>query len=428
MYDVIVVGARVAGSPTAMLLAQKGLKVLLVDRAHFPSDTLSTHQVQLKGVAALRRWGLLEKVMQTNCPPVGEMAFHIDTFHLHGRYQPLDGLGAILCPRRIGLDKILVEAAVSAGAELRQDFVVEEVVSDAGKVTGMRGHAKTDASGGGSVTENARLVIGADGKHSLVAKAVSAPEYHVLKPHTCAYYVYWEGLSLDCGELYNLPEAVVGVWPTNDGQVIIYTGYPISQFDAIRGDIENHFWQTVQAVPSLAERLRAGRPASRFYGTADLPGFYRRPYGPGWALVGDAGLSLDPITGQGIGNAFCDAERLAEAIETGLSGRQPMEKAMRIYEKKRNAETLRMYEFTRQIAAFTPATIQQDVLFASLEKKPAETEKFFGMLTGSVPVKDFFSPGSLFRMIGMGGMARLAFGKRKPAAAGAPTDVELEAN
>jgi 2-polyprenyl-6-methoxyphenol hydroxylase-like FAD-dependent oxidoreductase len=280
---------------------------------------------------------------------------------------------------------------------------------------------------GESVTEAARLVVGADGKHSLLARAAQAPEYHVYPPSTCAYYTYWEGLTLEVGELYNLPDAVVGIWPTNGGQAILYTGYPIGEFNAIRQDVEGRFWKTAAEVPGLTERLRAGRQADKFFGTADLPCFFRRPYGPGWALVGDAGTTLDPITGQGIGNAFRDAERLAEAVEAGLSSREPIKKAMAVYEKERNEDTGPMANFTRQIAAFEPPPLQQELLFAALEKKPNHADRFFGMLTGSVSVKEFFSPGNLLSILGLRGMLRAGMGNRKAIAdARAITSANLE--
>ncbi len=414
MYDVIVLGARAAGSPTAMQLARKGFKVLLVDRASFPSDTLSTHSVQLKGVAALQRWGLLEKVLATNCPPVNRLSFHQGRFHLQGNYFPLEGLEAIICPRRTVLDKILVDAAVEAGAELRQDVVVEELLTENGTVTGIRGRMKSGSNGGETqIEEKARLVIGADGKHSLVAKQTQAPEYNVQPIRTCSYYTYWGGVGFEEGELHTLEDAMVGIWPTNDEQAVIYTGYPLAEFTRIRGDVDGRFWKTMESVPGLGEKLRSGTQTGRFFGTADLPGFYRRPYGDGWALVGDAGLTQDPITGQGIGNAFRDSERLVHAIEAGFSGKAPLEMAMAVYEKERNAETFPMYELTRQIASFEPASLQQEVLFASLENKPREVEQFFGILTGSIPVKEFFSPASVFRIIGIGGMGRMVLGSLK---------------
>jgi flavin-dependent dehydrogenase len=395
-----------------MLLARKGYKVLLVDRASFPSDTLSTHQVQIKGGAALQRWGLLEQVLASNCPAVARQSFHLDRFNFQGKYFPLEGLAAVVCPRRILLDKILVDAAVKAGAELRQDLIVDDLISENGAITGIRGRIKPGHNGGDSqIEEHARLVIGADGKHSLVAKKVQAPEYKSQPALTCAYYTYWSGLAQEGGEIYNLQDAVVGIWPTNDGQAILYTAYPISEFPKIRGDIEGRFWKTMEMIPGLAERLENGRQADRFFGSADLPSFYRQPFGPGWALVGDAGMTMDPITGQGIGNAFRDAERLVQAIEDGFSGRLPLEKAMARYQKERDKETMPLYEFTARIASFETTSPEQEMLFAALEEKNEQVERFFGALTGSIPLQEFFSLPNLIRILGTKRMSRLILGK-----------------
>lgn len=408
MYDVIVVGARVAGAPTAMLLARKGYKVLMVDRATFPSDTLSTHQIQLRGVAALNRWGLLDRITNTNCPPVDRSSFVTGGHTIQGKYPPLEGVGAILCPRRTLLDKILVEEAVNAGVELREDYLVEELCEDGNKVTGIRGHAKSGGAANGTSDQvEARLVIGADGKHSLVAKQVHAEEYNTKPVLTCAYYSYWSGIEQDGGEMYVQDEAVVGVWPTNDNLTIFYTAYPYSKFQEVRGEIEKTFWETIDALPQLAERVHNGRMAERFYGTADLPAYYRHSQGPGWALVGDAGLTLDPVTGQGIGNAFRDAERMAEAVDAVFSGREKLETAFTEYERLRNQETLAMYEFTSQIAAFLPPPIEQQVLFTAMAHKPQAASRFFGALTGSIPLSEFFSPRSLLQIMGIGGMGRV---------------------
>ncbi|HXX79191.1 MAG TPA: FAD-dependent monooxygenase, partial [Ktedonobacteraceae bacterium] len=192
MYDAIIVGARVAGSSTALLLARKGYRVLLVDRATFPSDTLSTHQIQLPGSAALKRWGLLDKVIATNPGKADQVHFDMDGLVITGQYPALDGVTAVYSPRRYVLDTILVEAAADAGAEVRQEFTVQELLWEEECVVGIRGQAKT----GGSVTERARIVIGADGRHSLVAKAVAAPSYDEQPTLTCGYYSYWAGVPL----------------------------------------------------------------------------------------------------------------------------------------------------------------------------------------------------------------------------------------
>lgn len=195
MYDVIGIGARVAGSATAMLLARQGLKVLAVDRAGFPSDTLSTHQVQLPGVARLERWGLLNRVIAAGTPATRRVRFDPGPVVLAGNYPLFRGVDALYSPRRTLLDTILIEAAREAGADAREQFAVQEIVSTNGRVTGIRGRGASRRP----IAERASLVIGADGRHSLLAKAVGASGYDERAPQTFAYYTYWDGLPVDGG-------------------------------------------------------------------------------------------------------------------------------------------------------------------------------------------------------------------------------------
>src|SRR5215218_5108220 len=176
-YDAIVVGARCAGSPTAMLLARKGYRVLVVDRATFPSDTLSTHVLQPLAVRALERWGLAARLVATGCPPIHTYSFDFGAFTLAGT-PGTDGAPVAYCPRRIVLDKLLVDGAAESGAEIREAFTVDEVLFEDGSVVGIKGHSK----GAAAVTERARVVIGADGRHSLVAAAVKAEHYNDKPP------------------------------------------------------------------------------------------------------------------------------------------------------------------------------------------------------------------------------------------------------
>ena len=192
-YDAIVVGARCAGAPTGMLLARKGYKVLVVDRATFPSDTLSTHMIHAPGVAALKRWGLLDQVIATGCPPVDTYSFNFGMFTIAGSPRPSDGNALGYAPRRTLIDKILVDAASAAGAEVREGFTVEDVIVEDGIVVGVRGH---DA-GGASVVERARVVIGADGRNSHVAKVVKPEQYNEKPNLQWSYYTYWSGLPVD---------------------------------------------------------------------------------------------------------------------------------------------------------------------------------------------------------------------------------------
>lgn len=406
-YDAIIIGARVAGAPTAMLLARKGYRVLLVDKASFPSDTLSTHQVQLPGIAHLKQWGLLDRVVASNAPATARVKFDTGYVSFEGVYPQFEGLNAMFSPRRIILDKILVDAAVEAGAELREDFIVDQVLMDGERVTGIRGHSKDNRT----MTETAQIVIGADGKHSLVAKAVQAPVYHEKPVLSFGYYTYFEGITRDRGEMYGRPDRLVGAWPTNDGQTMIYVSGPVSEFQSFRSDVEGNYLKSVDLVPELAERVHASQRTERIFGMADMPNFYRKPYGPGWALVGDAGYVKDAITGQGISDAFRDAELLVAALDVGFSERQALDSVLAEYEQKRNAASQPMYEFTAQLAAFKPAAVEERTLFESLPGKPDAISQFFGMLTGAVPVQEFFQPRNLFKIIGLRGMSKIMLSK-----------------
>jgi 2-polyprenyl-6-methoxyphenol hydroxylase-like FAD-dependent oxidoreductase len=387
-----------------MLLARKGMKVLVLDRARFPSDTLSTHQVQVPGVARLRRWGLLDKVIASGAPAAQHVVFDQGPVVLEGHFPEFQGTDAVYSPRRTVLDAILLDAAREAGAEVREDFIVEELTTEAGRVTGVRGARK----GGAAVTEQARVVIGADGKHSMVAAQVGAVAYKETASLTGAFYTYWEGVPLAGGELYGRPQRAFGAWPTNDGLTITFASWPLAEFDEFRSDVEGNFLRTADLAGDLGARLRAGRRVERVRGTRDLPNAVRKPYGPGWALVGDAGLVMDPITGQGIGHAFGDAELVSDALEAGLGGSRPLDEAMADYQTTRDRDRMPMYETTLEIASFSRSPEEGAILFGALAKSQEHTDQFLGVITGSVSPDEFFSPRNLMRVVGLRGMAKMA--------------------
>jgi flavin-dependent dehydrogenase len=348
MYDAIVIGARCAGSPTAMLLARAGHRVLLLDRSTFPSDKLSTHYIQPSGVKCLEEWGLLDAVIATNTPPITLFTvFQGDDVLVQ---PPMDGVA--YCPRRYLLDKILVDAAVAAGAELREGFKVDEITMDGERATGIVGHARD----GSVARESTRYIIGAEGHHSLVADAVSAPVYRDRESLTGGYYSYWSGIDLPGAEIHISDRGGVLAFPTNDGRVCIAAGRSRDEFYAYRADIEATFFSILDAAPKFAAKVRAGEREERWMGTADVPNFFRKPWGPGWALVGDAGYMKDPTTGLGIADAFRDAGLLATALDDVLSGRAPAEEALAGYQSQRDAAALPMYELTLQMASGEMAT------------------------------------------------------------------------
>jgi flavin-dependent dehydrogenase len=395
MYDVIVVGARCAGSPTAMLLARKGYRVLLVDRASFPSDTMSTHFIHPPGVARLKSWGLLEQVRTSNCPLISKLRIDVGPFALTGSPPPVDGIAEIYAPRRTVLDKILVDAAAAAGAEVREGFRVQQILMEEDRVVGVCGRA----ADGSTVAEEASIVVGADGMRSLVAETLQATEYNARPALTCSYYTYWSGVSIDGAELYPREGRMIIAFPTNDELVCTFFQWPNEKFHEFRTDVEGNFLKTIELAPGLAERIRQGKREANFMGTGVLPNFFRKPYGAGWALVGDAGYHKDPKGAQGITDAFRDAELLAEAIDTGLSERRTLDEALGNYERKRNEAAMPWYELNLQFARLEPPPPHMQQLFAALRGNKMEADRFIGTITGTVPVPEFFAPENIQRIV-----------------------------
>ncbi len=380
-YDVIVVGARVAGSPTAMLLARKGYRVLAVDRARFPSDTLSTHIIHAPGVAALQRWGLLDAVAASGCPPIGGYALDFGPFTISGTTRPVDGVTTAYAPRRTVLDSILVDAAREAGAEVREGRNVEEVIVEDGVVKGIRCGGRED---------RAAIVVGADGRNSHVAKTVGAEDYQTKPRLQYGYYTYFSGLPTDRMETYIRPDRGFGVAPTNDGQTMVVVGWPYAEAQSFKADVEGNFYQTLRLVPAFAERVARAEQVAPFLGGA-VPGWFRKPYGDGWALVGDAGYNKDPITAQGITDAFLDAERCSDAIDRWLGDGKPYEDVMSTWHQERDAKAMPVYEFTAQLATLEPPPPELQQLLGAVHGNPEAMDGFVSIVSGAMSPADFFS-------------------------------------
>jgi 2-polyprenyl-6-methoxyphenol hydroxylase-like FAD-dependent oxidoreductase len=400
-FDAIVVGARVAGSPTAMLLARKGHRVLLVDKATFPSDTISTHLIHAPGVAVLRRWRLLDRLIDTGCPPIRDYSFDFGPFAIKGapgtEEEPVS-----YGPRRTVLDKLLVDAASEAGAEVREGFVVEDVVFEDGRVTGIRGHDK----GGATVTEKARVVVGADGIHSRVAQAVKPGQYDEKPPLNASYYTYWSGLPTpnDGFESFIRPDCGFAVWPTNDELTLVIAGWTYSEFQARKSDVEGWYHKVIDLVPSFAERLRAARREERFVGTS-VPNYFRKPWGPGWVLVGDAGYNKDFITAQGIQDAFRDAERVAAALDDTFTEKRAFEAAMADATAVRDTGAKAMYEFTADLATMKAPSPEMQQVLAACSRTPEASRGFLRVYCGVDSPATFFTPENIERIFAAAGAA-----------------------
>ena len=383
----VVVGARCAGAPTALLAARAGCRVLLLDRARFPSDTISTHLVHQPGVAMLARWGVLDAVVATGCPPIESNSYHVADVHLHGASEASAGHTAAFAPRRHLLDQVLVDAALDAGADFRdQATVVDLLWSDSG-VCGVR-YRSPD---GTMHEERCRLVVGADGMRSTVARLVRTPMVLEDPTLTCVYYAYWTDLPVRM-ELYETPGRFAGIIPTNDDLTVVALYYPQWEFEAVRHDARRAYLENVRRiVPTLSDVRSAHGRFGKLYGMGDQRNFFRAAQGPGWVLVGDAGHHKDSITARGISDAFLQVELLAELVFPHLTDPAKFRDAQAMYEMARDNQMTESYHNTLSVARLA---MQEDRvrLLKVIERDQRLVDRYFSIVSGVLSVEAVFTP------------------------------------
>ena len=297
------------------------------------------------------------------------------------------------------LDKILVDTAVAAGVELRDQFLVEDFHSEDGAITGIVGR---DLRTQRRFHEFSQIVIGADGRNSRLAKAVEAPVYEAVPSVSCYYFSYWSGIANAALEFHVGKQQIIFAFPTHDNLFAVFVARPIEEFHHFRADIEKNFMEALEQAPTLAAQLQNGRREERFYGTADLPNFFRKPYGRGWALVGDAGHHKDPYMALGIRDALRDAELLATTVDTGLTGIRPMQTALATYEEQRNEQSRPLYYENLARAKFTPPPPElvqiRNALLHSQDQD--DINHFLQVNLGLLPKESFFNPENVGRILG----------------------------
>lgn len=342
--DVVIIGARVAGAATAMLLARAGHRVLLVDRGRYGTDTLSTHALMRGAVVQLHRWFVLPAVIASGTPPVTRATFFYGEESVSVPIKPRDGIDALYAPRRYVLDTLLVDAARAAGAEVRFGVRVRVLLrDDSDRVSGV---VLEDESGHVERVE-ARVVVGADGLRSTVARLTGAETYREGSHATATMFGYWAGLEVNGYQWYFAPGSSAGAIPTNGGKTGVFVSVPAHAFsDLFAHHPERAFLEVLsELAPELSVQVaRAGRTHLR--GFAGQRGYFRQSHGPGWALVGDAGYFKDPLTSHGITDALRDAELLASAIEDGSDD------ALARYQSQRDAMSAELFAATDEIASF----------------------------------------------------------------------------
>ncbi|MBO3751144.1 NAD(P)/FAD-dependent oxidoreductase [Streptosporangiaceae bacterium NEAU-GS5] len=344
-YDVVVVGARLAGAGTALLLARFGLRVLLVDRGRPGADTLSTHALMRAGVLQLSRWGLLDEVIAAGTPPVRRAVFRYGDGVVPVDVKASYGVHALYAPRRTVLDSIVVNAASTAGVHVRFGITVTDVQRGrGGEVTGVVGRTR-DGSDFGA---RARIVVGADGIRSTMAERVGAPVERAGASVAAITYGYWTGLTTDGYEWNFRADATSGAIPTNDGRVCVFAGASPGRIG--RGGMEPLRQIVAASSPDLATRLAAATPPAALRTFTGRPGHLRRSWGPGWALVGDAGYFKDPLTTHGMTDALRDAELLARAIVDVVAGGADECAALAAYQRTRDTLSTTFFELTDIVA------------------------------------------------------------------------------
>ena len=408
-YDVVVVGGRVAGSTLASLLGAQGLDVLLLDRATFPSDTLSTHVIYGDSFGIWERIGAWDSIQRIGSAKLWGISWlrdgHLD---IRGRFWPVRGHDYSLCIRRLRLDDALFDnAANTPGVTAIQGARVIELLWDQSRVTGVRFETRNQLGGTTESTASARLVAGCDGRRSLVANLAGAHQYITEPPINFAFYTYVEGVdpgpdpvsmfeiweSDPVGGTPMLAECDDGVW-----MAIVYL--PQGQFDAFRQNKDENFWNAMDSDARIGPRLRSGTQVQPVKGAGDFVNFVRDPVGPGWALIGDSGQHKDPIFGQGIGDAVRSAELLADCLyESDFAGSH-IDMALSKFRTMRDLDLLPNFQWMIQSRPADLTEAELDVILDGLGSDPEQAEKFINVFSHAVSGSEFFGRVNAAKLLG----------------------------
>jgi 2-polyprenyl-6-methoxyphenol hydroxylase-like FAD-dependent oxidoreductase len=359
---------------------------------------MSSHFVHQRGVACLTRWGLREQIVATQSPPVSQIAIDVGPFTLTGTAPPVDGESYAFAPRRLLLDDLLVRAAIASGAELRAGCPVEHLLFQDGQVMGVQATTRH----GTTFSESARLVVGADGPASRVAVEVQAAEHEAQPARQGTAWRYWHDVPLTGAEIYLRDFEGVYAFPSSGGTVV-GANWSIDRFHTARRDLDASYAALLHRVaPHLAERVAHARRADERLYMGSTRNFFRTAHGPGWVLLGDAHYKKDFCTAQGITDAFCDAERLATAIDQGLGGQRQLTEALAEYTRQSEEWARPFYELTCQMATFAPPPPEMLAIYTALQGNQADIDRFIGLITEATLPTDFFAPENIRRLLARG--------------------------
>jgi 2-polyprenyl-6-methoxyphenol hydroxylase-like FAD-dependent oxidoreductase len=401
-YDAIVVGARVAGSATALGLARRGWRVLLLDAASFPSDTLSTHLLWSDALREIDRLGLLARVLATGAPPMERMRLAYGEYANEAPIPTIAGYPPLLSVRRIVLDGLLLDAARrETRITIQEASTVTELLRDGGTVVGVRGVARGT---GEPFQARASVTIGADGRHSAVARGVDAGEYDVVPPLLATYYRYYRHVTPRGTPTLEAYRDTAGgfcyLFPCDAGYWTLAVSFPQAEFDTVRRDHEVQLTAHIARKPGLTERIAGAEPTTPWRGAGDLANFYRTPYGPGWALVGDAGHHKDPITARGIADALRHAAPLTDALDRARRGDADRTTALSAYHTARDTQTRPLYNFTVDRAPGGVSPSDWSAYLAQTLADPAFLSRYIGFMATTTPPESFYTATAVHEALG----------------------------
>ena len=396
--DVVIVGARCAGSAAAASFARLGRRTVALDRVAFPADTISTHLLWPGGVAELKALGALDRVTALGAPPLPYAVAGAGELTIRGTYTPVDGIDYALCVRRTGLDAALVETARAAGADVRERARVTSLIVEAGRVAGVR----WTAADGRERELRAPLVVGADGRRSSVAEWVRTSRPHRARPSGRAcFYAYWEDGQHDwrtTAAQWRQGAELGTAFPCDDGLILVLLQPPADRAGAFRADLSGEYARTVAAIPGLAARLHGARQVSKVRAATGIESYFRRSCGPGWALAGDAGHFKDPVTAQGIRDALRYGRLLAERAAPVLDDARALDLALAGWERARDGDCLEIYQWTNTLARGEAMSALEVELYREARDDPALARTLLDVFSRSARPSAVLTPRRTLRL------------------------------